>query len=115
MPALVRTKYESESGAIHSISLNPATNLIVGAAPAGAVTSPIKAKISKGTKEYGLRPRGVTIAKTFGVAPDTFTRTAFIPVLSKTVFATAAYQLNAVLTYKGTADWIIVGRAQEDY
>lgn len=118
MPALVRTKYESDGLDVHAMRITPASSAAIDAPanePAGAVNSPIKVKISKGKREFGISPRGVTISKTFGVAPDTFQRTAFLPVLTAAAFASAAYALNAVITYKGIAGWLVVGRRSEDY
>lgn len=114
MPAFERAKYESDRGTIHSIRLQPATLAVAGAQPAGAVDSDIKAKVTKTNREFGLRPRGVTIAITRGEGEETFTETAFIPVLTIAGFATAGFQLNAAIQYGGEA-WTVVGRKAEDY
>jgi hypothetical protein len=116
MPALVRTKYESDSGQIHAIRLSPAVAQAAGNIPADAVNSNIRVKVSKGNREYGIRPRGVIIGLTVGVPPDTFVRTAFIPVLNSTQFNNGtAYALGASVAYKNNADWEVLSRVREDY
>ena len=115
MPATVRSKYESDLGTIHLIRLTPQVAQAAGNIPAAVVNSPIRVKVSKGKREFGISPRGVLIGKTFGVAPDTFVRTAFIPVLDPDVFATPAYALGAAVTYKNSIDWEVIDRVVEDY
>lgn len=114
MPARTRTKYESDDAEVYAISLSPDFAAKAGAAPSGGVTSPIKVKVSKGNREYGLRPRGVTLSRTLGVAPDTFTKTTFLPVLTQAAFASAAFALDAKITI-GTTEWTVVSKRGEDY
>lgn len=115
MPAFARTKYQSDGGDVHAIRLSPEKVPTAGAPPAAVIDTPIRVKVSKGNQEYGIRPRGVVIGRTVGVAPDTFVRTAFIPVLTPTTFASAAYAEGAFLAYKGFEDWQIINRVIEDY
>ena len=114
MPANTRTKYESDDGAIYALTLKPYTAAAAGTAPTGTVTSPIKAKVSKGNKSYGIRPRGVTLSRTLGTAPDTFTKTSFLPVLTPTAFASSAFALGAQITVNSIA-WTVVAKRPEDY
>lgn len=114
MPARTRTRYESNDGEVHAIMLSPDYAAKAGAAPTGAVTSPIKVKVSKGSREYGIRPRGVTLARTIGTAPDTFTKTTFLPVLTETAFASATFALDAKISI-GSTEWTVVGKRGEDY
>lgn len=114
MPARTRTKYQSDDDEVYALSLTPDFAAKAGTAPTGAVTSPIKVKVSKGNREYGLRPRGVTLARTIGTAPDTFTKTTFLPVLTATAFASATFALDAEITI-GTTVWKVVGKRGEDY
>jgi hypothetical protein len=112
--AYTRTKYESDEATIHAIRLSPEKAALAGTAPVAAVNSPIKTKISKSNREYGIRPRGVIIAREFGTAPDTFQKYAFIPKLTEADFGATAAQLNETVTYDG-ASWTIVSRIAEDY
>lgn len=114
MANFIRTKYQADDGTVHALRLSQAKSVIAGAAPAGAVNSSVKAKVSKSNREFGIRPRGVTIAMEVGADPDTFQKYAFIPILTETVYESAAYQLNANLTYDGDV-WQIISRVAEDY
>lgn len=114
MPAQVRTKYQGDDQTIYALRLSPPFAEKAGTAPTGAVSSPIKAKVSKSSKEFGLRPRGVTLARTLGTAPDTFVKTTFLPVLTLTAFGTPAFALAAKITIDGT-EWEVISRRAEDY
>lgn len=112
--AFTRTFYEADSGDIHPIRITPESLAAAGAVPAGPVTNNIPAKITKGNRQFGLRPRGVRIARQFGTAPDTFYRYRFIPVLSEASFGVAPFVINGSVTYDGAA-WTVVNVVGEDY
>lgn len=114
MVANVRTKYEADAGQIHAIVLKPPTAAVAGAAPAAAVNQNIKVQVNKSTRSYGLKPRGVTLSRTLGTAPDTFTTRRFLPCLTPAAFASPAFALGAAVTISAVA-WVIVGRRAEDY
>lgn len=114
MAARTRTKYEADDGTIHPITMTPDFAAAAGTSPAGAVNSDIKVKISKGNQEYGIRPRGVTLSRVAGTAPDTFTKTTFLPVLTPTAYDSAAFATNASVTVGGVA-WTVVSKRPEDY
>lgn len=114
MPARTRTRYEGDEGDIYAITLSPDYAAKAGAAPTGTVTSPIKAKVSKSSRAYGIRPRGVTLSRTVGTAPDTFTKTTFLPVLTPAAFNSATFALDASITI-GTTVWTVVAKRPEDY
>lgn len=113
MAANVNTKYESDSGDIHPIRLRPDTNAVVGTAPAGAVNNNIRVKVSKGSRQFGIKPRGVVISRTRGTAPDTFQVTQFIPVLSASAFGNSPFSLGSTISYKGVS-WTVVSLKSED-
>lgn len=114
MATKTRTKYEANSGEVYSIILTPEYAAKAGTAPTGAVTNDIKIKVSKGSKEFGLSPRKVILARTIGTAPDTFVKYSSLPVLTPTAFGTATYALNATIEIDGNT-WTIVGKKSEDY
>ena len=114
MVALTNTKYEGDSGRIHAIALTPAYAAVAGAPPAGDVDDNLKPKISKNSREFGLRPRGVSCSRTVGTGDDTAKKYTFVPVLGATTFLTAAYALGATLNIDGTT-WTIINRFPEDY
>lgn len=114
MPAKTTTKYEANDGSIHALLLDPDRFAVAGTPPTGAIDSNIKAKISKGNREFGLRPRGVQLARVVGTAPDTFRKYAFLPVLTLTAFASATFAIGATITIDGT-NWEVVAQVPEDY
>lgn len=112
MATRTRTKYQSDEGGIHPISLDPGSVAAAGAAPTAAIDSQIRAKVSKSNKEAGLRPRGLRLARTVGAAPNEFVRYAFAPVLTPTAYEAATVQ--GTVTYQGDT-WTIVAKVPEDY
>lgn len=114
MASFSNTKYEADDGTIHAIRLRPETVAIAGAAPGGAVDSSIKVKVTKSNREFGIRPRSITISQTKGTDPDTFKVYATIPILTEAAFAAAPAQLGAEVTYDGDT-WTVVSRNAEDY
>lgn len=114
MTARTVTKYEADLGSIHSISLTPDYAAAAGTPPTGDVNNDIKPKVSKTNREFGLRPRGVSLSRTLGTAPDTFKKYAFLPVLTSTDFNGTSYAPGATVTIGGTA-WTVVTRVPEDY
>lgn len=113
MVALVKTKYEADSGDIHQLKLTPAFAAAAGTEPTGAVTNDISVKVSKSNREYGLRPRGVSLARTVGTAPNTFVKYTFLPLRSIADYTATAYRKGATVTINSVA-WEVVGKVPED-
>lgn len=107
-------KYLADSGQIHLGVMDADRIAIAGAEPDAAATSSIRVKISKSNREYGLRPRGVRLARTIGVAPDTFVKYAFLPVLNGDDFESPQFGLGVEKTYGGNT-WEIIGKVNEDF
>lgn len=107
-------KYEANDGTIHSLLLDPDRASEAGTPPAGNVNSKIKAQMSKTNKEFGLRPRGVRLARVIGTAPDTFKKYTFLPVLTPTEWSSATFQNGATITIDET-NWEVVAAIAEDY
>lgn len=114
MPAKTTLKYEADGGSIHGLLLDPTRAAVAGAEPSGAVSSNIKAKVSKGNKEYGIRPRGVRLTRVVGTEPDTFRKYSFLPVLSLTAFASATFAVGAEIVIDGVT-WEVAAKVPEDY
>lgn len=114
MAAFTNTKYESEEGDIHSLRLTPAYAAVAGTEPQGNVTNKIPAKVTKGNREFGLRPRGVRLFRTLGTGEDTFKRYAFLPLRSEADDDLPAYQEGATVTI-GTVVWTVGAFVAEDY
>lgn len=108
--AFVSTRYQADNGDIHPIRLSLETAAAAGAAPTGDITSPIRAKVSKTNREFGLRPRGLVLSRDVGTAPDIVKRYKFLPILTATAFQNppGGYTINGVA-------WEVVGKEPEDY
>jgi hypothetical protein len=112
------SKYEADNGAIHRIQLSAAKLAVASnTVPTAAIDSTVKVKISKGNREFGLRPRGVTMFRTLtggtggsAVSKNVYT---FLPILSKTVFDGATFASETTHTYKGNT-WTVLDKRQED-
>lgn len=114
MPAQVTKTYQSNAGTNHLLSLTPDYAAAVGSDPTGGTPSKIKAKITKGNREFGIRPRGVRLSRTIGTAPDTFKKYAFLPVLTEADWNSATFADGATITV-GAIDYVIVASIPEDY
>jgi hypothetical protein len=96
------------------LSLKPPTAAAAGTPPSGEVTQNVKIKVTKSSREFGIKPRGVALSRTLGTAPDTFTKQAFLPVLTPAAFATPAFAIGSSITIGGVV-WTVVGRRAEDF
>lgn len=115
MPAFPKgTKYQDDDGNIHVIRLSAKVLAAAGTQPTGAVDSPIPAKVSKGNREFGLRPRGVRVSRLVGTDPNQFSKYAFIPVLTSAAFGAGSFVPGGTVTYDGN-DWTVSSLVQEDY
>lgn len=114
MAAFSNSKYEDDSGEIHPIRLRAETLAAAGAVPAGAVTSSIRAQITKTNREFGLRPRMVSLSRTEGEGDAAQRITAKIPVLQAATFEGATFAIGASVTYDGQT-WTVTSKLPEDY
>lgn len=114
MATRTKTKYESDRGVIHPITLDPATAAAAGTPPTAAISSDIKVKVSKTNRESGLRCRGVTLGRVIGTAPDTFIRYRFLPVLTATQWVGTTFAPGESVTVDSIV-WTVVSRKPEDY
>lgn len=111
----VRSRYESDSGTIHPIRVQPETLAAnvgaVNAGAAGAVDSPISARVSGGNRQLGLVARRVRVAFT-GTLPTGYAENTVlsIPVLTPAAYAAAIS--GATGTYLGSPI-VVVGRTAE--
>lgn len=112
--AFVQTKYEANNGEIYGIRLETLTAGAAGGAPAGAVTQPQNVQVSKGNREFGIRPRGVRLKRNAGTALVPSYRYKFLPVLTIAGAALAGFQKGATIQIGGT-DWDVTAIIPEDY
>lgn len=101
----ILSKYESDTGDVHQIKIQPETSAAslggtANQAPSGAVDSVFAAEVNRGARAYGLRPRKVTIGFTDD-APDGYRpyTSISIPVLQESVFNGLA--IGDSVTYNG--------------
>jgi hypothetical protein len=115
-------RYEADYGdgtAIHPIKIQPETeSLVVGTAtndrPAGSITNPISAVISRGKRQSGLRPRTITI-KTPNTSPPTGYKPGSLitlPALNKDVWEAAVR--GETCSYLGLTTFVVAGRSREE-
>ena len=109
-----KSKYQADGGDIHPIRLSQASLDAAGAPPGGAVDNQIIAKVSKGNREFGLRPRGVNLTREVGSAPNIIIRRKFLPVLTETAYDSATFAVGAVVAVGGT-DWEVATKEPEDF
>jgi len=111
---MARGKYQSDEDTIHTIRLSTARLAAAGTAPTAAVNSEINVKVSKSNREFGIRPRGVTLQKPVNPSATDKISYAFLPVLTPTAFDSDAFKKDATVTI-GTVQWKIIARKPEDY
>lgn len=104
-------KYESNTGTIHPIRLQPETLAAFGnAVPAGAIDSPISAVVSLTRRQRGLRPRYITVRFTAEKTDYATGGLYRIPICTATVWA--GINVGATGTYLGTAA-VVVSKEDE--
>lgn len=114
MPAMVKTRYQDDAGRIHPIRIRQqVADALTTPAPVEAVNDRTHVKISKGNREFGIRPRGIRLARTRGEAPNTFVEYAFIPVLGVGDLGDPGNAVGNGIIYNGE-NWIISGHVPEN-
>lgn len=108
----VRSRYETDDGEIAPVRVQPETlAATVGgqtnAAPPGPTTQSTSAKISRGNREFGLRPRYVTFAWNPGSAPDGYDERTLqkLPILTEAAYN--AITNGAPVAYLGGAGTVV--------
>lgn len=106
------SKYESDSGDIHPIRVQPETITAFGnVAPAGAVSSDISAVVSLTRRQRGLRPRYISVKFTAAPPANYATGTVYkIPILTEAVYD--GLNIGGTGTYLETAA-VIIGKEDE--
>lgn len=114
--AFTRTRYLSNDGDVHPIRVQPETiSLAYGAttnaATATALNNPISARVSNGNRQFGLKPRSITIVFETD-APDGYKVGSYIrvPILQPTLWNTMV--TGDTVTYLGDQA-TIVGKSPE--
>jgi len=117
--SFIRSIYETNSGDFARIRVQPETELATdGTTPndagAGPVNLPVSAKVSRGTREYGLLPRRIGLVFEDGNEPAGYEsgNIIYIPALTRAFFD--ALELDQQITYLGsTAN--VVSKLEENF
>lgn len=114
--AFVRSRYESNSGEIYPIRVQPETLALqigstANAAPTGAITAEVSARANGSRRTLGMNARSVTVTFT-GTPPDGYATnsTLTVPVLTPELWDSAAKGTTG--TYLGVAIEV-VGKSAE--
>ncbi len=114
----MRSKYQADSNTVHPIRLKAAPIALQGDVSGLTVNSDVKVKISKTNREFGIRPRGVTlyreISATEGGTTVTVVKYTFMPVLTQAAYNAATLNPESSVTYLGNT-WKVLERKKEDY
>lgn len=110
--AFTVSRYESDSGDIHPIRVQPETiTAFNNEAPAGAVSSDISAVVSLTRRQRGLRPRYISVKFTADPPTNYAAGTVYrIPILKASVYD--GLNIGGTGTYLATA-CVIVGKEGE--
>jgi hypothetical protein len=123
--AFIKTRYAADYGAgtaIHPIRVQPeTTELVVNTQdndpPAGAVTNPISAVVSRGKRARGLRPRLIALRTPSTSPPAGYLPGGIIvvPALNNAVYAAAeAADEDTTVTYLGLSTFKVAYVSQEE-
>jgi hypothetical protein len=116
--SFIRSIYETNSGNFARIRVQPETELATdGTTPndaaIGPVNLPVAAKVSRGAREYGIRPRRIGLVFEDGNEPSGYEsgNIIYIPALTRAFFD--ALDVDQQITYLGeTAN--VVSKLEED-
>lgn len=116
--AFIRSKYETDTGAILRTRVQPETELMTNGtvpndAPGGNPTLPWGMKIRPGKREVGIVPRSVTLVFPAGQEPTGYKPDSPIEVPVMTPAAYAAYQGETNLTYLGATATVLGFRNEQ--
>jgi hypothetical protein len=83
MAYFVVAAYEADNGEIHPIRISPETLAAQPTQPTGTptITNRLRVKVSRSGKEYGVKPRGLNLARRLGTSPNFFNKYKFLPIL----------------------------------
>lgn len=91
--AFIRSFYATNGNGVARIRVQPETELAqingtVNDAPAGPATVATRVKVSRGSREYGIRPRKIGFVFDPGQAPEGYEdgQLYYIPVMTRAVY-----------------------------
>lgn len=114
MTEYFKSKYLDDNGDIHPIRLSVSNRNLVGPAPTGEITSPVRAEVKKTKRKFGLKPRGVMIEQRIPQGGSVRVNRAFVPLLTREWFDADWLVIGKVW---GVADppWLVTSKKEESY
>jgi hypothetical protein len=116
--SFIRSIYETNAGDFARIRVQPETELATDGttsndAAAGPVNLPVAAKVSRGSREYGIRPRRIGLVFEDGNAPAGYEDgdIIYIPALTR-AFYDALTEDQQITYLQSTAN--VVSKLEED-
>lgn len=102
----LKAKYESDSGVVYNIRIQPETVFDENLEPTGAVTGKGTFRVTGSKRAYGMKARYVTLARSVGTDADYSGGTIYarIPVLKKASVDTLV--TGSTVTYQDVA-WVV--------
>ena len=98
MTTFTRLAYESDSVGVIGLVLSDDYANATSDEPTAPVTSSLTAYASGSRDRNGIHARGVVITRTRGMAPDEFTQSVFLPLLTPGAFQTPEFMPGATVT-----------------
>lgn len=111
--AFVDTKYETNNTTVISIRTDDELVGLMGTVPAADIDLNIHGIVNGNrSREFGVHPRGVTLARTVGTAPDTFKKYKFLPVLTQSDLSGGSFDIGSTITIS-TVAWTVQDQVNE--
>lgn len=123
--AFVRTRYAASYGdglSIHPIRVQPETvslsvNSVANTAPTGAITNPISAVVSRGSRARGLRPRLIALRTPPTGQPDNYLPNSItiVPALNEAIYTAAeTADSDTPVSYNGVTGYTVAYVLREE-
>ena len=107
-----RVRYESAELGNISIEVDDDILGVIGTPPTAVADSSLTAYTSGSRLRNGCHARGVQLTRERGTAPDTFTSSRFLPIVTIADAALPAFAPGASITIDGTA-WEVARAVDE--
>ena len=109
---MATTKYSDNTGIIYPMRLSTARKAAAGTEPSGAITGFFEVKVSRSSKGFGLKPRGVKLSRPVAPAATDKIYYSFLPLRSETNASDPKYAKGATVAIGGV-NWLVTGLVNE--
>lgn len=107
-----RVKYQTNNYGIVGAVLSDTEVAVAGTQPTDPAVGKLTVYTSGSRRRHGIHARGVILTRDVGTAPDTAAKTTFLPALTPTAYASAAFQEQATVMLNGFT-WTVARRVDE--